>query len=164
MNFRYTCFRQNSAHLLIISKTLFQNIFPNNNLKAPLLGKTLQIPVCLVRHKKTHLSLSWSAPMARFIRDNSSRYGLRKVRDNIHVPNNWYHKKPAWFYQRRKYRFSQLHKYAKVYAHSSDKPPMCEIPGLPHRCSRNSISRIKILISNHYSLRLHWQATIKSHS
>ena len=27
-------------------------------------------------------------------------------------------------------RLSQLHKYAKVYTHSSDKPPMCEIPDL----------------------------------
>ena len=27
--------------------------------------------------------------------------------------NNFYNKKPAWFYQRRKYRFPQLHKYRK---------------------------------------------------
>ena len=47
-------------------------------------------------------------------------------------------------------RLSQLHKYAKVYVHSSDKPPMCEIPGQPHQCSRNSITWIKILISNHH--------------
>ena len=38
-NLRHTCFRQNSAHLLITSKTLFQNIFPNNNLKASLQGE-----------------------------------------------------------------------------------------------------------------------------
>ena len=35
-NLRHTWFRQNSAHLLITSKTLFQNIFPNNNLNASL--------------------------------------------------------------------------------------------------------------------------------
>ena len=34
----------------LISKTLFQNIFPNNNLKASLQGGTHKIPVCLVRH------------------------------------------------------------------------------------------------------------------
>ena len=32
--------------------------------------------------------------MARFIWDNPCRYGLRKVRDNIHVPNYWYQQLP----------------------------------------------------------------------
>ena len=38
-NLRHTWFRKNSSHLLITSKTLFQNIFPNNNLKASLQGE-----------------------------------------------------------------------------------------------------------------------------
>ena len=54
----------------------------------------------------------------------------------------------AWFYQSWKYRFSQLHKYRKSICAFFRQPPMCEIPGQPHQCSRNSISRIKILISN----------------
>ena len=38
-NLCHTWFHQNSAHLLITCKTLFQNIFPNNNLKASLQGE-----------------------------------------------------------------------------------------------------------------------------
>ena len=38
-NLRHTWFCQNFAHLLITSKTLFQNIYPNNNLKASLQGE-----------------------------------------------------------------------------------------------------------------------------
>ena len=38
-NLCHTWFCQNFAHLLITSKTLFQNIFPNNNLKASLQGE-----------------------------------------------------------------------------------------------------------------------------
>ena len=38
-NLRHTWFCQNSVHLLITSKTLFQNIFPNNNLKVSLQGE-----------------------------------------------------------------------------------------------------------------------------
>ena len=55
-NLCHTWFRQNSAHLLITSKKLFQNIFPNNNLKASLQGGTHKIPACFVRHKKTSVS------------------------------------------------------------------------------------------------------------
>ena len=54
----------------------------------------------------------------------------------------------SWFYQRRKYRFSQLHKYQKSICAFFRQTPMCEILGQPHWCSQNSISRIKILISN----------------
>ena len=45
-------------------------------------------------------------------------------------------------------RISQLDKYAKVYAHSSDR--CAKFLDKPHRRSRNSISLIKILISNHH--------------
>ena len=38
-NIRHTWFCQNFAHLLITFKTLFQNIFPNNNFKASLQGE-----------------------------------------------------------------------------------------------------------------------------
>ena len=54
----------------------------------------------------------------------------------------------AWFYQRRKYRFSQLHKYWKSICTFFRQTPMCEILGQSHWSSQDSISRIKILISN----------------
>ena len=50
--FRHTWFRQNSAHIFIISKPLFPNIFPNKNLIAPLQGGIHKISVSLVRHNK----------------------------------------------------------------------------------------------------------------
>ena len=56
-------------------------------------------------------------------------------------------KKTAQFYQRRKYRFSQLLKYRKIIC-ALFKPPMCEIQGQTHWYSQDYISRIKILISN----------------
>ena len=62
--------------------------------------------------------------------------------------NNFHRKKPAWFYQRRKYRFSQLHKISKKYMRILQTTPMCEILGQSHWCSQDSISRIKIPISN----------------
>ena len=64
-NPRHTWFRQNSAHLLIISKTPFQNIFPNNNRKAPLQGELTEYLSDSSDTKKTHLSLSYSASTAR---------------------------------------------------------------------------------------------------
>ena len=81
-----------------------------------------------------------------------SRHGPRQVRDNTHVSNNWYQQLP----QRNRPDSTSAENIdspmftniEKVYAHSSDKPPMCEIPGQPNRRSRNSISRVKILISN----------------
>ena len=57
-------------------------------------------------------------------------------------------KKTAWFYQRRKCQFSQLHKYRKSICAFFRQTPMCEILGQSHWCSQDSISRIKILISN----------------
>ena len=63
-NLRHTWFRQNSAHLLITSKTLFQNIFPNNNLKASLQGELTKY-LSASSDTKNHLSLSYSASTAR---------------------------------------------------------------------------------------------------
>ena len=94
MNFPNTRCRQNSAHILFLSKPLFPYIFPDKNLKAPLQGGDSQNIRLPRQTQKKHLSLSCSAPMTRFIRDNSSRYRLRKILDNIHVPNNWYQQLP----------------------------------------------------------------------
>ena len=63
-NLRHTWFCQNSAHLLITSKTLFQNIFPNNNLKASLQGELTKY-LSASSDTKKHLSLSYSASTAR---------------------------------------------------------------------------------------------------
>ena len=63
-NLRHTWFRQNSAHLVITSKTLFQNIFPNNNLKASLQGELIKY-LSASSDTKKHLSLSYSASTAR---------------------------------------------------------------------------------------------------
>ena len=62
-NLRHTRFCQNFAHLLITSKTLFQNIFPNNNLKASLQGELTKY--LSASSDKKHLSLSYSASTAR---------------------------------------------------------------------------------------------------
>ena len=63
-NLRHTWFCQNSAHLLITSTTLFQNIFPNNNLKASLQGELTKY-LSASSDTKNHLSLSYSASTAR---------------------------------------------------------------------------------------------------
>ena len=113
-NLRHTWFRQNSAHLLITSKTLFQNIFPNNNLKASLQGELTKY-LSASSDTKNHLSLSYSASTARpfsihMDHDKSETIPMSPI---IAI-NNFHRKQPAWFYQRRKYRFSQLHKYRKI--------------------------------------------------
>ena len=56
-------FRTYLNHL--ISKTLFQNIFPNNNLKAPFQGELTKYLSTSLDTKKNHLSLSYSAFTAR---------------------------------------------------------------------------------------------------
>ena len=151
MNLRHTWFRQNSAHLLIISNTLFQNIFPNNNLKAPLQGELTKY-LSSSSDTKKHLSLSHSASTARpFSIDTDHDYDKSEtIPMSLIIGFNNFHskKQPAWFYQRRKYRFSQLHKYRKSICAFFRQTPMCEILGQSHWCSKNSISRIKILISN----------------
>ena len=53
-----------SAHLLITSKTLFQYIFLNNNLKASLQGELTKY-LSVSSDTKKHLSLSYSASTAR---------------------------------------------------------------------------------------------------
>ena len=55
-NLRNTWFRQYSAHLLITSKTLFQNIFLNNNLKASLQGELTKYLSASSDTKKTSVS------------------------------------------------------------------------------------------------------------
>ena len=77
--FRYTWFRQISAHILIISKALFPNIFPNKNLIAPPQGGIHKISVCLVRHKKNPLLCS----IGEIIRDNSGWYGPEDPRHHL---------------------------------------------------------------------------------
>ena len=63
-NLRHTWFCQNFAHLLITSKTLFQNIFPYNNLKVSLQGELTKY-LSASSDTKKHLSLSYSATTAR---------------------------------------------------------------------------------------------------
>ena len=103
--FRYTRSRQNSAHILIISKPLFPNIFPNKNLIAPLQGGIHKISVCLVRHTKKYLSPSCSAPLARLFEiilvDRTTKSLRCHPRPQIVDINN-FHKNPAWFHHRPK--------------------------------------------------------------
>ena len=98
---------------------------------------------------KKHLSLSYSASTARPFSIQMDH----DMSETIPMPpiigiNNFHKEEPAWFYQRRKYWFSQLHKYGKSICAFFRQTPMCEILGQSHWCSQDSISRIKILISN----------------
>ena len=67
----------------LISQPLFPNIFPNNNLKAPLQGGTHKISVCLARRKK-NLSISCSDPMARLFEKSPRHYPSPIVGINKH--------------------------------------------------------------------------------
>ena len=80
-NLRHTWFRQNSAHLLITSKTLFQNIFPNNNLKASLQGEFTKYLSASPDTKNICLLVTLPPRQDRF-------------QDNTYVFNNWYLKLP----------------------------------------------------------------------
>ena len=76
-NLRHTWFCQNSADLLITSKTLFQNIFPNNNLKASLQGEPTK---CLSASSDTkNICLLVTLPPRQ-----------DRFQDNTYVFNNWY--------------------------------------------------------------------------
>ena len=148
MNPHHTWFRQNSAHLLIISKNLFQNIFPSNTLKAPLQGELTKYLSASSDTKNICLLVTLPPRRDHFqsIRTTTSprQYPcLQWLVSTTSITKN-----PAWFYQRRKYRFSQLHKYRKSICAFFRQTPMCEILGQSHWCSQDSISRIKILISN----------------
>ena len=138
-NLHHTWFRQNSAHLFITSKTLFQNIFPNNNFKASLQGGLTKY-LSASPDKKNICLLVTLPPRQDYFQDNT------------YVFNNWYQQFPLqnnrpYSTSAKKYRFSQLHKYRKIIC-ALFKPPMCEILGQTHWCSQDYISRIKILISN----------------
>ena len=123
----------------------------NNNLKAPLQGELTKY-LSASSDLKKHLSLIYSASTARpFSIDTDHDHDKSETipMSPIIGINNFHSKKqPAWFYQRRKYRFSQLHLYRKSMCAFFRQTPMGEILGQSHWCSQNSISRIKILISN----------------
>ena len=80
-----------------------------------------------------------------------NRYEPRQVWDNTHVSNNWYQQFPQ---QKNRpdstnaENTSPLYKYRKIICAFFRQTRMCEILGQPHWCFENSISRIKILISN----------------
>ena len=118
-NLRHTWFCQNSAHLLITSKTLLQNIFPNNNLKASLQGELTKYLSASSDTKNICLLVTLPPRQDRF-------------QDNTYVFNNWYQQ----FLQQNNRPDStsaenidspNFINIEKLYAHHSDKPPMCEI-------------------------------------
>ena len=80
-NLRHTWFCQNFAHLLITSKTLFQNIFPNNNLKASLQGELTKYLSASPDTKNICLLVTLPPRQDRF-------------QDNTYVFNNWYQQFP----------------------------------------------------------------------
>ena len=138
-NLHHTWFRQNSAHLLITSKTLFQNIFPNNNLKASLQGELTKYLSASSDTKNICLLVTLPPRQDRF-------------QDNTYVFNNWYPQFPPQNNQpdstsAKNIDSPNFMNIEKLYAHYSDK----------HQCVKfmdNTIyapkipSRIKILISN----------------
>ena len=127
-------------HLLITSKTLFQNIFPNNNLKASLQGELTKYLSASSDTKNICLLVTLPPRQDRF-------------QDNTYVFNNWYQQ----FLQQNNRPDStsaenidspNFINIEKLYAHHSDKPLMRKILEQSHWCSQDYISRIKILISN----------------
>ena len=73
---------QNSAHILIISKPLFPNIFCNKNLIAPFQGELTKYPSASSDTKqKKNLSLSCSVPMARLFETILVDTGQKKAQD-----------------------------------------------------------------------------------
>ena len=112
-NLRHTWFRQNSAHLLITSKTLFQNIFPNNNLKASLQGELTKYLSASSDTKNICLLVTLPPRQDRF-------------QDNTYVFNNWYQQFPQQNNRPDSTSAENIDSpnfinIEKVYAHSSDK-------------------------------------------
>ena len=99
---------------------------------------------------KKYLSLSCSAPIARLFETIMVDTGQKRARDITCAPNGWYQQTsaktdmPSISTQNRFHNASNIHnftnmktcpkspsyRHAKVYAHSSDKPLMFEIPDL----------------------------------
>ena len=139
-NLRHTWFCQNSAHLLITSKTLFQNIFPNNNFKASLQGELTK-----------YLSASSDTKNICLLVTLPPRQD--HIQDNTYVFNNWYQQFPQQNNRPDSTSAENIDSpnfinIEKLYAHHSDN----------HQCAKfwNNIINapkipspgLKILISN----------------
>ena len=122
-NLRHTWFCQNSAHLLITSKTLFQNIFPNNNLKASLQGELTKYLSASSDTKNICLLVTLPPRQDRF-------------QDNTYVFNNWYPQFPPqnnWPDSTSAENIDSPNfiNIEKVYAHSSDKHQCAKFMSIP---------------------------------
>ena len=149
MNPRHTWFRQNSVHPLIISKTLFQNIFPNYNLKAPLQGELTKY-LSASSDTKKHLSVSYSASTARHMARPFSVDTDHNKSETISMSpiidiNNFHKKKRPDSTSAENIDPPNFINIEKVYAHSSDKHQCAKFldnpidaPKIPSRGSKFS--------------------------
>ena len=128
-------------HILIISKPLFPYIFPNKTSKSHSRGEFTKYPSASSDTKKKTPSLSCSAPMARFIRDNFSRQDNEKSEafnraSELSVSTNIHKKRPDSTSAQNidSPNFTNIETCPKSlnyrYAQSLDKPPMCGTPDL----------------------------------